>query len=120
MKARWLAILCALAVGAPACGDTKKKSDKAEKDDDDDKKEKKEKKDDKDGKDKKSGDKPTDTPSTAGASTPGDDEPAPPPAPTEAPKPPMTKDALSTFLKDESAKMTPDAYESLLLGMADC
>jgi len=119
MKLRWLAILCALSVAVPAC-DSKSKA-KASKEDDEEE-EKSEKKEKKEGKDKKSGDKPSaDAPTTAGASTPAaDDEPPPPPAPTEAAKPPMTKEQVSTFLKDESAKLTPEAYESLLLGVADC
>lgn len=32
----------------------------------------------------------------------------------------MTKEALAAFIKDDKATMTADAYESLLLGLADC
>ncbi|MFO0555967.1 MAG: HEAT repeat domain-containing protein [Polyangiaceae bacterium] len=102
----------------PACGDSNKnKDEKAEKDDDKDK--------DKDKKDKKDKDKDKDKgkPSkSAQSSTAAADSAAvaPPPAPTEAPKPPLSKDQLAAFMKDENAKMTSDAYESLLLGVADC
>lgn len=123
MKLRWLAILVALSVGVPACSD-KAKDTKAEKDDDDDDK----KKDKKDG-DKKDGDKKSadgdkkDGDKKEGSNAPpppADDDPPPPPAPTELPKAPMTAEQIKTFLGDKDAKLTADAYETLLLGLADC
>lgn len=118
MKARWLAILVALAVGIPACDD-KAKDAKAEKDDDDDSDSKK--KDKK--KDKKSDDAKSDAtgkPGSTAVAAAADDEPPPPPAPTEEPKAPLTKEQVQTFLKDSSAKFTADVYETLLLGLSEC
>ncbi len=115
MKSRWLLLLCALTVGViPAC-DSKSKDSKASKDKDDDEdeddkadKKKKKKKDDEKGA------------SSGSAATTSKADTPPPPAPTEQPKPPLTKEQVAAFLKDESQKLSADAFESLLLGIADC
>jgi len=114
MKARWLLVLCALTVGVvPAC-DSKSKDSKASKDkdedDDDDKKEKKKKKKDKD----------DDKGATSGTAAASGKAETPPSAPTEQPKAPLTKEQVAAFLKDENQKLSADAFESLLLGIADC
>ncbi|NUP09875.1 MAG: HEAT repeat domain-containing protein [Polyangiaceae bacterium] len=122
MKLRWLAILCALAVGVPACGD-KAKDSKAEKEDEDDAKDKKKDKKKKDGDEKaaSSGDASKEPGSATTAPKPvADDEPPPPPAPTEEPKAPLTNEQVQSFLKDDAAKMGPDQFESLLLAVGSC
>lgn len=117
MKARWLLLtLGSLLVVAPACGDKSKDDKKSQKDDDDD--------DDKPTKKKprgsasasaSAGDAPTST--GGGAKV---DLPPPPAGPTEMPKAPLSKEQLDAFLKDESQKLTADAYESLLIGLQAC
>ena len=122
MKLPWLLLFAALAAPLAACGD-KKTEDKASKsddddDDDDDDKGKKGKGKGKgkgDGKGKGSGD-----PATSSAETPSAPLPEVPPAPTEAPKPPMTADQYAAFLKDKGAPLTPEAYETALLMLAAC
>ncbi len=117
MKARWLAVLLALMVGVPAC-DSKSKDEKASKDKDDDDED--EEKDKKKKKKEKDGDKSGGATSGSPSGTAKADPPPPPPAPTEAPKAPLTKEQVAAFLKDESQKLSSDAFESLLLGVADC
>ncbi len=57
-------------------------------------------------------------PSATVAST--DDDAPPPPAPTEEPKPPLSKEQLETYLKDPSAAVTAEVFETALLALSDC